>query len=68
MCEEKIDEELKSRVAKFVHNAVSNNKKVVIVTSGGTTVPLEKNTVRFIDNFSTGTRGATSAEYWLSEL
>lgn len=25
---------------------------------GGTTVPLEANTVRFLDNFSTGSRGA----------
>ncbi|KAK8854770.1 hypothetical protein IAR55_003509 [Kwoniella newhampshirensis] len=42
-------------------------KKVVLVTSGGTTVPLEANTVRFLDNFSAGTRGATSAEYFLSQ-
>ena len=35
--------------------------------SGGTTVPLEKNTVRFLDNFSAGTRGATSAEYFLND-
>jgi phosphopantothenate-cysteine ligase len=35
--------------------------------SGGTTVPLETQTVRFIDNFSAGTRGATSAEYFLEE-
>jgi len=35
------------------------------VTSGGTTVPLELNVVRFLDNFSAGTRGATSAEYFL---
>lgn len=33
--------------------------------SGGTTVPLELNTVRFVDNFSAGTRGACSAEYFL---
>ncbi len=33
--------------------------------SGGTTVPLEVNMVRFIDNFSAGTRGATSAEYFV---
>jgi len=26
-------------------------------------VPLESRTVRYIDNFSIGTRGATSAEY-----
>lgn len=40
-------------------------RRVVLVTSGGTTVPLERQTVRFIDNFSAGTRGATSAEYFL---
>ena len=34
---------------------------------GGTIVPLEKNTVRFIDNFSTGSRGAASAEYFLAQ-
>jgi phosphopantothenate-cysteine ligase len=31
-------------------------------------VPLEVKTVRFIDNFSTGNRGATSAEYFLKVL
>lgn len=40
-------------------------RRVVLITSGGTTVPLENQTVRFIDNFSAGTRGATSAEYFL---
>lgn len=39
--------------------------KIVLVTSGGTTVPLENNTVRFVDNFSAGTRGAVSAEEFL---
>ena len=39
-----------------------SHKRIALVTSGGTTVPLENNTVRFIDNFSAGTRGATSAE------
>ncbi|BES94997.1 DNA / pantothenate metabolism flavoprotein [Nesidiocoris tenuis] len=43
-----------------------SDRKIALVTSGGTTVPLEKNTVRFIDNFSAGTRGAISAEYFLS--
>jgi len=38
---------------------------IVLVTSGGTTVPLELKTVRYVDNFSLGTRGATSAEYFL---
>lgn len=31
--------------------------------SGGTTVPLEQKTVRYLDNFSSGNRGAASAEY-----
>ena len=44
------------------HGAVA----IACVTSGGTTVPLERNTVRFIDNFSTGNRGAASAEQFLS--
>lgn len=35
------------------------------VTSGGTTVPLERRCVRFIDNFSGGTRGALSTEFFL---
>ncbi|XP_050542092.1 uncharacterized protein LOC126905943 isoform X2 [Daktulosphaira vitifoliae] len=41
------------------------NKKIVLITSGGTTVPIEQNTVRFVDNFSAGTRGSASAEYFL---
>ena len=50
---------------EFIHRHVTANYRVVLVTSGGTTVPLENQTVRFIDNFSAGTRGATSAEYFL---
>lgn len=38
---------------------------MVLITSGGTTVPLEEKTVRFIDNFSIGTRGSISAEHFL---
>jgi hypothetical protein len=38
---------------------------IACVTSGGTTVPLERNCVRFIDNFSAGTRGAVSTEQFL---
>ena len=49
----------------FISQHVSQNRRVVVVSSGGTTVPLENQTVRFIDNFSAGTRGATSAEYFL---
>lgn len=49
----------------FIERHLSQLRRVVLVTSGGTTVPLENQTVRFIDNFSAGTRGATSAEYFL---
>ncbi|KAL6080066.1 Phosphopantothenate--cysteine ligase cab2 [Balamuthia mandrillaris] len=53
--------EEQQRLDEFVrHNA---GRKLALVTSGGTTVPLEKNTVRYIDNFSGGNRGACSAEY-----
>ncbi|KAG6786227.1 hypothetical protein POTOM_007824 [Populus tomentosa] len=40
-------------------------RRVVCVTSGGTTVPLEQRCVRYIDNFSSGHRGATSTEYFI---
>lgn len=49
----------------FIQQHHTSARRVVLVTSGGTTVPLENQTVRFIDNFSAGTRGATSAEYFL---
>ena len=38
---------------------------IALVTSGGTTIPFEQNMVRFIDNFSAGTRGSASAEHFL---
>ena len=52
-------------IHKFVVSNFERQKKVVLVTSGGTAVPLENRTVRYIDNFSVGTRGSTSAEYFL---
>ncbi|MCJ1315936.1 hypothetical protein MMC15_001256 [Xylographa vitiligo] len=51
--------------ALFVQQHAATQRRVVLITSGGTTVPLENQTVRFVDNFSAGTRGATSAEYFL---
>ncbi|CAJ1397277.1 unnamed protein product [Effrenium voratum] len=42
----------------FLTQVKSQNLRVALITSGGTTVPLEVKTVRFIDNFSSGTRGA----------
>ena len=54
-------------VKEFIQFHLENTpeRRIALVTSGGTTVPLETQTVRFIDNFSAGTRGATSAEYFL---
>ncbi|QDZ19270.1 phosphopantothenate-cysteine ligase [Chloropicon primus] len=43
----------------------SANTKWACVTSGGTAVPLEKRSVRFIENMSKGTRGARSTEQLL---
>lgn len=57
--------EILELVKQFVGFHENLGKPVVLVTLGGTTVPLENNTVRFIDNFSAGTRGATLAEYFL---
>lgn len=56
---------LSAQVQEFVQLHMAAARRVVLVSSGGTTVPLENQTVRFIDNFSAGTRGATSAEYFL---
>lgn len=53
----------RARLIDFVGR--HSSARIVCVTSGGTTVPLERNTVRFIDNFSTGNRGAASSERFL---
>jgi phosphopantothenate---cysteine ligase (ATP) len=57
----------KEKLTSFLERLQYNEQPVVFVTSGGTRVPLEKNMVRFIDNFSGGDRGATSAEYFLAK-
>jgi phosphopantothenate-cysteine ligase len=54
-------EQLRHNLSQFVC-AQPSDRKVALVTSGGTIVPLEHNTVRFLDNFSTGSRGAACAE------
>ncbi|XP_063719000.1 uncharacterized protein LOC134845836 [Symsagittifera roscoffensis] len=45
----------------------SQDSRLVLVTSGGTSVPLEKEPVRHLDNFSTGLRGARSSEEFLAD-
>ncbi|KAJ8260034.1 hypothetical protein GJAV_G00176330 [Gymnothorax javanicus] len=55
----------KANMAEFAQRHSSAGRRVVLITSGGTKVPLESRTVRFLDNFSSGRRGASSAEYFL---
>ncbi|CAD7957474.1 unnamed protein product [Amoebophrya sp. A120] len=57
---------VRQQVAKLVQE-LSENEKVILVTSGGTSVPLEKNQVRSIENFSTGGRGARCVEEFLRQ-
>lgn len=60
------DEEfVQQSVESFIDQQSKRGCRVVCVTSGGTTIPLERRCVRFIDNFSSGTRGASSTEYFL---
>lgn len=50
------------KVREFLCKHKEAGRRVAVVTSGGTAVPLEKQMVRFLDNFSGGTRGAISTE------
>lgn len=53
-------------LSAFISSSLATSTPLALVTSGGTSVPLEKSTVRSIENFSTGSRGASSAEAFLS--
>ncbi|ODN05830.1 Phosphopantothenate--cysteine ligase 2 [Orchesella cincta] len=57
-------DESMARVKSFIQNS-NPVQRFVLVTSGGTLIPLERLMVRYIDNFSTGSRGAASTEYFL---
>jgi len=56
------DENLTERLENFTTRHTAHHVPIALVTSGGTTAPLEHNCVRFLDNFSTGTRGAHAVE------
>lgn len=63
-------DQIKEKVLNFCQRHIDHgleNARFVLITSGGTSVPLESNTVRFIDNFSRGTRGSSSAEKFLQK-
>jgi guanosine-3',5'-bis(diphosphate) 3'-pyrophosphohydrolase len=53
---------LERTLAAFLASHRAAGRPVALVTSGGTLVPLEARMVRFLDNFSTGLRGASLAE------
>ncbi|KAI9021674.1 DNA/pantothenate metabolism flavoprotein [Phycomyces nitens] len=57
--------EFETKLKEFVKIHEAKGSRLVFITSGGTTVPLENQTVRFIDNFSNGNRGSVSAEYFI---
>ena len=62
--------QIQQQVHEFITRHLDSSgqplRPIVCVTSGGTTVPLERNCVRYIDNFSRGNRGAFSAEAFLA--
>lgn len=47
-----LDESKKEKCRQFVEK--NKGKPFAFVTSGGTSVPFEKNTIRTLENFSTG--------------
>lgn len=53
---------LERRLRSFAARHASHHAPLALVTSGGTAADLEHNCVRFLDNFSTGTRGAHAVE------
>lgn len=54
--------EAERRVRAWAEAQRAGGRRVALVTSGGTQVPLEARAVRFLENFSSGRRGAASAE------
>ncbi len=59
----KIFDDVLRDTEEFVKTQIERGRRIVLITSGGTIVPLERQMVRFLDNFSAGTRGAISTEY-----
>lgn len=58
-------EGLKNQVKEFADR--HHGETVTLITSGGTSVPLEQRTVRSIENFSTGLRGSLLTESLLRQ-
>eukprot|EP00761_Pharyngomonas_kirbyi_P014468 gb/GECH01014498.1/.p1 GENE.gb/GECH01014498.1/~~gb/GECH01014498.1/.p1 ORF type:complete len:308 (+),score=77.96 gb/GECH01014498.1/:1-924(+) len=58
-------QDYQKKIEGFVKQHKNEGRRVVLIMSGGTEVPLEKNTVRSVTNFSSGNRGSSSAEAFL---
>jgi phosphopantothenate-cysteine ligase len=57
--------ELRSELEAFAMQHVAHHHPIALVTSGGTVVNLEKNSIRCLDNFSIGLRGSILVEEFL---
>lgn len=58
-------DELVPLLQAFTTRHQSHHRPIALVTSGGTATDLEVHAVRYLDNFSTGLRGAISVEEFL---
>ncbi|ALA62420.1 hypothetical protein [Turkeypox virus] len=52
-------------IKAWVEDQHMRKRRVILITSGGTRVSMELNAVRFLENFSTGMRGAISVERFI---
>lgn len=57
--------EVQQALEEFVAQHAVHHRPLAVVTSGGTAADLELNSVRCLDNFSTGLRGAIAVEEFL---
>ena len=60
-----MDQILHDQIQSFCWTHAATNRPVVLVSSGGTAADLEERTVRSLENFSTGRRGALSVEQFI---
>lgn len=59
------NKDLRKLIESFTTRHQSHHRPIAVVSSGGTAAELEIHTVRYLDNFSTGLRGAISVEEFL---
>eukprot|EP00758_Cryptobia_borreli_P002029 Tbor_TRINITY_DN2720_c0_g1::TRINITY_DN2720_c0_g1_i1::g.15267::m.15267/K01922/PPCS, COAB; phosphopantothenate---cysteine ligase (ATP) len=57
-----ISDRVHNIIRPLLASAITSKRPIAVVSSGGTSVPLERLSVRFLTNFSTGGRGSALAE------